>query len=318
MTGKTASAAPPARKWVPLDLKEAKIDAGGLVEDLLASIEMKSVWEMLWTHRDKFNGIGPAASLVITLGGLMRGPHRGDWLTEADRRATADRIDSLCEELAAEIQALRDRDFGLPSEIQWALEAAAAPTFERWHQGYLQPTWNSALHCFIEVIEEAQEAAGVSPCEADSEDGDVNDDKIDDVILEPDISDVCDETLANILAPLAEDTERQFEGLVTEIEPILWALQDGIRDWRDGSQLVHKPNDEAERRAYVIRGIHGFFRRHFGKAMSKETQIVVSAVWKLAKDGNASQGNVSDPRVAEIMKPRQRSRSRKVAPKSSG
>ena len=57
------------RQWVIADLKNAgiSVEKPGVHQSLLGSNEMVPVWRLLMESDDNFNGIGPAASLVITL-----------------------------------------------------------------------------------------------------------------------------------------------------------------------------------------------------------------------------------------------------------
>ncbi len=145
MTAKQKLEAPPARKWVPLDIQNASLKNNDLLECLLESIEMKPVWDLLWNHRNKFEHVGPAASLVFTLSGLLRGPHRSQLLSESERHAKADRIKRLCEELEGEINDLQDPDFGLPRGIAEELRAAAEPAFTKWRQESFQSCQTDVL-----------------------------------------------------------------------------------------------------------------------------------------------------------------------------
>lgn len=298
------------RQQIIADLTTAGIaaDLPGVHQALLGSIQMEPVWHLLLESAENFSNQRPAASLVFTLGGLLRGPHRTQLKSESERRNTAERINKLCASLACEIAALRDRDLGLPLPIHVALEETVDSAFESWEQDYLMPSWTSALLGMTDALEcqvgTRKDWMKLAPLSIDG----ARDTSFESVrrSLKSEEAKECEEVIRSVMESLKQDTEAWLQrSFTTGLEPLLWALQDGIREWEKEPQLIQKPNDESEQWAYVIRGVHYFFRKHFKKSMPRETAIVVRSI----QDSHEESSALTESRVCAIVSSRKKIRS---------
>ncbi|KAF1712249.1 hypothetical protein CSC70_01595 [Pseudoxanthomonas kalamensis DSM 18571] len=294
------------RKWVIDDLTQSGLSTAdpGVHQALLESPEMDRVWQLLKGSTLEYPNLGPAASLVITLGGLLRGPHRAELMSRKARRKKIARIDQLCADLAEEVRGLRDSDFGLPQPIDLAFDDAMGAIFESWESDVLAPVWTDAVLAMTNVLERR---AGTRETWAK--------------LVVPDANGARDFSRENLRRSLVSDESRTSEQAIATVmnlhkeetdnwlrrsikdgfEPLLWALQDGVRAMADEPHLFHKPEDVDEQWAFVIRGVHGHLCRIFSTNMPEETAIVVRAIQDHAKDAACESSSLTASRVCEIV-----------------
>lgn len=294
------------RKWAVDDLTAAGLPTSkpGIHQALLSSVEMDRVWDLLRQHPDKFRHMGPAASLVITLQGVLRGPHRTQLMSSQERSKVISRIDALCAELAEEVAALRDDDLGLPPPIDQALDDALEGAFESWEQDILGPSWTEAVLGMTDELERQAETRGDWTLLVEPDANGIRHIRMESVrrSLRSDEAKTSEETMAFVMQILKEDTEAWLQrSIKSGIEPLLWALQDGVRSWASEPQVIHKPSDVSEQWAYVIRHVHWFFRKAFKKNMPEETAIVVRAAQDHARDPSRESSTLTASRVSEIV-----------------
>lgn len=293
-------------KWVVDDLTEAglSVSQSGVHQALLSSIEMDRVWDLLRKNPEKFRHTSPAASLVITLQGVLRGPHRTQLMSKTERTETISRIDALCAELAEEVAALRDEGLGLPSPIDQALNDAMEGAFESWEQDILSSSWTDAV---LGMTDELERQAGTRGdwtllVEPDADGVRHISKEIIRRSMNSDEAKVSEETMGFVMQMLKEDTEGWLQrSIKSGIEPLLWALQDGVRSWATEPQIIHKPRDVSEQWAYVIRRVHWFFLRSFRKSMPEETAIVVRALQDHSEDPSRGSSSLTASRVCGIV-----------------
>lgn len=309
-------------KWVVDDLTEAGLPVSkpGVHQALLASVEMDRVWNLLRQHPDRFRCTSPAASLVITLEGVLLGPHKTQLMSKKERTDTISRIDGLCAELAEEVAALRDDRLGLPSLIDLALDDVMEGAFESWEQDILSDSWTDAVLGMTDELERQAGTRGnwillVQP----NADGVRNISK--EIIrrsLNSDEAKVSEDAIGFVMQMLKEDTEEWLRrSIKSAIEPLLWALQDGVHSLASEPQIIHKPRDVSEQWAYVIRHVHWFFRKAFKKNMPEETAIVVRAVQDHARDPSHESSTLTASRVSEIVSGRNGNRQARSGRKSN-
>lgn len=302
------------RQWVVDDLAKAGIsdNRAGVHRALLDSQEMEPVWQLLRKSEEKFHSIGAVTSLVLTLGGLLRGPHKTQLMCRSERLKKARRIDKFCADLASELAGLRDIDLGLPLSIIVALEESLDSAVEEWKHRYLTPAWTKAVLGMTEALEQKRGTEGdlLMPTTPSHNCAfDICPEKLEQNLISNEAKE-SKEAIDFAMEQLKEDTELWLQRSITKgLEPLLWALQDGVREWANEPQIIRRPRDESEQWAFVIRGVHDFFRRHFKRSMPGETAIVVRAI----QDG--AMGNAKEPsalissRVCDIVSMRERKRS---------
>ena len=302
----TKSSRAELHKWVIDDLAEAGLPVAepGVHQALLSSFEMGRVWDLLRQHPKKFRHIGPAASLVITLQGVLRGPHRTQLMSSQERAKAISRIDALCAELAEEVAALRDDDLGLPTPIDQALDDALEGAFESWEQDTLRPSWTEGVLGMTDELERQAGTRGDWTLLVEPDASGVRHISMDIVrhSLRSDEAKTSEATMAFVMQMLGEGTEGWLRrSIKSGIEPLLWALQDGVRSWAYEPQIIHKPSDVSEQWAYVIRRVHWFFRAALRKSMPEETAIVVRAVQDHARHPASEPSTLTSSRVSEIV-----------------
>ena len=293
-------------KWAIDDLAEAGLPVAGpgVHQALLSSVEMDRVWDLLKQHPEKFRHTSPAASLVITLQGVLRGPHRTQLLSEKQRGKKISRIDALCAELAEEVAGLRDDDLGLPLPIDLALEDAMEAAFESWERDVLRSSWTEAVLGMTDELERQAGTRGDWTLLVEPDANGVRQISTESIrrSLNSDEAKASEETMGFVMQVLKEDTEAWLQrSIKSAIEPLLWALQDGVRSLASEPQFIHKPSDVSEQWAYVIRHVHWFFRKAFRKNMPEETAIVVRAVQDHARDPACESSTLTASRVSEIV-----------------
>jgi len=298
-------------KWVIEDLETSGLSVAesGLHQALLSSREMDPIWHLLRESTEKFRNTGPAASLVITLNGLLRGPHRTQLMTVKERRKKIARIDALCADLAEEIASLRDDGLGLPLPIDLMLDGAMEAAFESWERDILRPSWTEAV---LGMTDELERKAGTR--------GDWS------LLVAPDANGIrhtsneiirrnmtseeaktSEQTMDFVMHQLKEDTEAWLQrSIKSGLEPLLWALQDGVRGLSAEQQIIHKPRDVSEQWAYVVRGVHWFFLKSFKKSMPAETATVVRAIQDGGRNAVDEPSTVTTSRVCDIVSVRNR------------
>lgn len=292
-------------KWVIDGLAEAGLPVAepGVHQALLSSFEMDRVWDLLRQHPEKFRSTGPAASLVITLQGVLRGPHRTQLMSEKERREKISRIDALCAELAEEVAGLRDDHLGLPLPIDLSLDDAMEAAFESWERDVLSSSWTEAVLGMTDELERQIGTRGDWTLFVEPDANGVRHVSMEIIrrSLRSDEAKTSEATIGFVMQVLKEDTEAWLQrSIKSAIEPLLWALQDGVRSLALEPQIIHKPSDVSEQWAYVIRHVHWFFRKAFRRNMPEETAIVVRAVQDHVRDPACESSALTASRVSGI------------------
>lgn len=298
-------------KWVIDDLTQAglSVEEPGAHQALLASREMDSVWYLLRESTERFRHAGPAASLIITINGLLHGPHRTTLMTMKERRKKVSRIDSLCAELAEEIGSLRDESLTLPFQIDLGLDGAMEAAFESWERDILKPIWTEAV---LGMTDELERQAGTRGnwilLVAPDANGERNvSAEIIRQSLTSDEAKISEQAVGYVMQQLKEGTEVWLDqSIKSGLEPLLWALQDGVRAWAEEKQIIQKPRDVDEQWAYVIRNVYWFFRKAFNESMPSETAIVVRAIQGGGKSTMVEPSALTSSRVCDIVSARKR------------
>lgn len=239
------------------------------------------MWDRLRHGSVESSAIGPAASLVITLRGALRGPHRFDQLSKQERAQKTSRIDFLCAELAKEIADLRDVDFGLPLAVCEELEKATESSIERWETEVLNRAWTELVLCITDAHELQAGTRNDWSLLVNADNSGVRNLSLENVrkkLISRDNK--VSETIAeNVMESLKQDTSDWLQKTIEDtLEPVLWALQDGIRKVSSEPQTFHKPRDQDERLAFVVRRVHEFFRQTLDTKAAEPTAIVIRAV----------------------------------------
>jgi len=228
-------------------------------------------------------------------------------MSKKRRQKKFSRIDGLCADLAEEIASLRDDGLGLPLPVELALDDAMEPVFESWEQEVLSPLWTEAVLGVTDVLERQAGTRGnwllqVTPNADGNRDASTENFR---KSLSSDEARASEQTIGLLMQMLRGDTEAWLQGAIkSSLEPLLWALQDGVREMASEQQMLHKPSNVDEQWAYVIRGVHAFFFKSLDKRMPAATAIVVRAVQDGSRGASGDVSSLTASRVRGIVSAR--------------